>query len=329
MADEGTTPAVGAGRQPERILLVDDNPTNLQVLFKMLDGRGYELRIAKTGEDALAIACDARPALILLDIMMPGIDGYEVCRRLKEDPTTRDATVIFLSALDETKDKVRGLELGAVDYVAKPFDVEEVIARVETHMALYRERMSLSQENRDLQDKIAAIGRPGGRLEGLDDEGIEALIRSGEGEGLEFKSTLRWNLKADKAGKEIELAWLKTVVAFLNTDGGMLLIGVEDDGHVLGLERDRFPSEDRFLLHVNNLLREHIGLEFSRFIHFGLKSVAGCRVLVVACDRCPDPAFLKKGDDEEFYIRVGPGSRKLSTSEVLSYLKTRSQGGIR
>ena len=92
--------------QPERILLVDDNPANLQVLFQTLEGRGYNLLVAKDGEAALAIAKKALPELILLDIMMPGIDGYEVCRQLKEEPATSEIPVIFLSALDATRDKM-------------------------------------------------------------------------------------------------------------------------------------------------------------------------------------------------------------------------------
>jgi sigma-B regulation protein RsbU (phosphoserine phosphatase) len=137
--------------QPDRILLVDDNPTNLQVLYQTLDGRGYRLLIAKSGEQALSVCAKAKPAMILLDIMMPGIDGFETCARLKADPATADSAVIFLSALNEASDKVRGLELGAVDYIAKPFDAEEVIARVETHLKIRRLEHSLSRKNRELE----------------------------------------------------------------------------------------------------------------------------------------------------------------------------------
>jgi sigma-B regulation protein RsbU (phosphoserine phosphatase) len=137
---------------PDKLLLVDDNPTNLQVLTQTLNGQGYELLIAMNGEMALSIARKAQPALILLDIMMPpGIDGYEVCRQLKEDPVTRETDVIFLSALDDTKDKVRGLDLGAVDYVSKPFKADEVTARVNTHMTNYRLRRNLAQANAELE----------------------------------------------------------------------------------------------------------------------------------------------------------------------------------
>jgi len=136
----------------EAILLVDDNPTNLQLLFETLDGRGYKLLIAKDGKTALSIARKACPNLILLDIMMPEIDGYEVCRQLKTDPATEEIPVIFLSALTDTKDKVQGLDLGAVDYVTKPFQPDEVIARVNTHLTVYRLKKALDGKNIELQE---------------------------------------------------------------------------------------------------------------------------------------------------------------------------------
>jgi two-component system sensor histidine kinase ChiS len=136
----------------EAILLVDDNPTNLQLLFETLDGRGFKLLVAKDGNTALTIARRAFPNLILLDIMMPEIDGYEVCRQLKADPATAEIPIIFLSALTDTKDKVQGLDMGAVDYVTKPFQPDEVIARVNTHLTVYRLKKALDEKNRELQD---------------------------------------------------------------------------------------------------------------------------------------------------------------------------------
>jgi two-component system sensor histidine kinase ChiS len=141
-----------SNNEAEAILLVDDNPTNLQLLFETLDGRGYKLLIAKDGKTALSIARKAGPNLILLDIMMPEIDGYEVCRQLKADPVTAEIPVIFLSALTDTKDKVQGLDLGAVDYVTKPFQPDEVIARVNTHLTVYRLKKALDQKNKELQE---------------------------------------------------------------------------------------------------------------------------------------------------------------------------------
>ena len=150
MTDNLTAPG-GPPPQPEQILLVDDNVTNLQVLHQTLDGRGYKLLVAKNGAGALAIAEKARPSLILLDIMMPEMDGFEVCRRLKANPALSDIPVIYLSALTDTEDKVKGLELGAVDYIAKPFQPEEVIARVNTHLTVSSLKKMLAEKNQELQ----------------------------------------------------------------------------------------------------------------------------------------------------------------------------------
>ncbi len=143
----------------ESILLVDDQPANLQVLSQTLEKLGAKLLFAKNGETALAIAQKARPNLILLDIMMPGIDGFEVCRRLKANPETRKVPVIFLSALDETGDKVRGLQLGAVDYVAKPFQPEEVIARVNTHLTIHRLSCEVQQQRDELEHELLVVSQ--------------------------------------------------------------------------------------------------------------------------------------------------------------------------
>ncbi len=129
----------------ETILLVDDNPINLQVLFETFKESGYKLIAAKDGEKALAMAQSAHPDLILLDIMMPGMDGYEVCRRLKADEGTADIPIIFVTAMGETSDETKGLELGAVDYITKPFSPPIVQARVRTHLALKRNMAELQE----------------------------------------------------------------------------------------------------------------------------------------------------------------------------------------
>jgi PAS domain S-box-containing protein len=154
------------------ILLVDDNPTNLQLLFGTLKGLGHKLLVAKSGEDALKVAQWAHPDLILLDILMAGIDGFETCARLKDDPQTKDIAVIFLSALDDTDDKIKGLSMGAVDYIAKPFQAEEVIARVETHLTIARLRSELAERNRQLEAANQPIlDSVGDGIYGLDLEG--------------------------------------------------------------------------------------------------------------------------------------------------------------
>ncbi len=152
---------------------------------------------------------------------------------------------------------------------------------------------------------------------------IQSLIRTGEGANLEFKSTMRMNLRSGKPGKEIELAWLKSLVAFLNSDGGILLLGVSDQGEVLGLEADGFENEDKCRLHFKNLINQHIGLEHSRYIQFILQAVQDKLVAAVECERSPKPVFLTTGKEEDFYIRCGPASVKLSVSKVLQYLSKR------
>ena len=130
--------------------MVDDSPVNLRLVVRTLEGRGYRLLAAKNGRAALDIARRVHPDLILLDVMMPELDGFEVCRALKSDPATRDAIVVFLSALGEVTDKVTGLELGASDYITKPIQPEEVIARVANHVA----RQQLEREVRRSRDRL-------------------------------------------------------------------------------------------------------------------------------------------------------------------------------
>lgn len=144
---------------------------------------------------------------------------------------------------------------------------------------------------------------------------ILALIAQGESERLEFKSTLRQNLAVGKAGKEIELATLKTLAAFMNTDGGVLLIGVNDAGKVTGLGPDGFENDDHALLHFTALMQQHLGIECAAYLEFSIRQVSDRKLLLVRCAPSPEPVFLRNGKDENFYVRVGPSSRKLSLSQ--------------
>ena len=152
---------------------------------------------------------------------------------------------------------------------------------------------------------------------------LKALVEKGEGPEVEFKSTMRMNLVTGKPGKEIELAWLKAIVAFLNSQGGVLLIGVNDRGEFLGLTADAFQNDDKCLLHCKNLIHQHIGPEYSKYIQFGMYQVDGQDLVVVHCSKTLDPAFLKVNKDEEFYIRSGPSNIRLTTGQVLRHLKSR------
>lgn len=135
------------------ILVVDDAEINLSILTEAL-GDDYEVAVATDGRTALQAVAEAPPDLILLDVMMPDMDGYEVLRRLKESPATADVPVIFLTALADVESKARGFRLGAVDYVSKPFELEEVRARVATHLSLLLARRELARQNELLEEKV-------------------------------------------------------------------------------------------------------------------------------------------------------------------------------
>jgi CheY-like chemotaxis protein/DNA-binding CsgD family transcriptional regulator len=133
------------------ILIVDDIPANLQVLAQLLIDNGYRVRPAPNGLHALISIRSTLPDLILLDIVMPDMDGYEVCAQLKADDRTRAIPIIFISALEEPFDKVRAFSVGGVDYITKPFEEEEILARIETHLTILRLQQELQLKNRALQ----------------------------------------------------------------------------------------------------------------------------------------------------------------------------------
>ena len=138
-------------QQQNIISIVDDNPTNIKVLFDYLKASGFKVLIAKDGESAIEKIQEILPDLILLDVMMPGIDGFETCRRLKGLQKTKNIPIIFMTALSEPVDKVKGLSLGAVDYITKPFQQEEVLARVKIHLRLQEEIEQRTSAELELQ----------------------------------------------------------------------------------------------------------------------------------------------------------------------------------
>jgi diguanylate cyclase (GGDEF)-like protein len=136
-------------------MIVDDNPNNLKVLGSMLQQAGYKVRPALSGDMALRSLQTGLPDVVLLDIRMPLMDGYEVCRRMKDDPTLRDVPVIFISALQDMEDKVHAFQAGGVDYIVKPFQLEEVLVRVRTHLDLAQARRQLRLVNADLEQRVS------------------------------------------------------------------------------------------------------------------------------------------------------------------------------
>lgn len=140
--------------QPETLLVVDDNTVNLEMLFGRLRHAGFKVLVAEDGQTAIQQARQAVPDLILLDVMMPGIDGFETCQQLKTIAETADIPVIFMTALSETVDKVKGFEAGGVDYITKPFQIEEVLARVRTHLTIRRLQRNLQMQNDLLEQRV-------------------------------------------------------------------------------------------------------------------------------------------------------------------------------
>jgi PleD family two-component response regulator len=139
------------------ILIVDDTLPNLRLLSTMLMEHGYEVRGVPNGAMALTVIRSSPPDLILLDITMPGLDGYEVCQQLKADSETQDIPVIFISALGEILDKVRAFSVGGVDYVTKPFQIEEILVRIKTHLTIRNLQRELQQANEELARVNAAL----------------------------------------------------------------------------------------------------------------------------------------------------------------------------
>lgn len=147
------------------ILAVDDNPEHLDVLFEYLAQAGVTVLLAQNGESALKTAEDSVPDLILLDVMMPGCSGFEVCRRLKTNETTKDIPVIFMTVLSDTRDKLKGFEVGGVDYITKPFEHKEVLARVKAHLTIRNLQQELREKNVALEQYVTLLAERNEQLE--------------------------------------------------------------------------------------------------------------------------------------------------------------------
>jgi hypothetical protein len=153
---------------------------------------------------------------------------------------------------------------------------------------------------------------------------IKEIIKKGENENIEFKSTLRVNLHTGDIDKKVEYASLKTIDAFLNSEGGILLIGISNNKEIIGIEKDRFENNDRLNLHFINIIKEKIGKKYLNLIDFELIEIEGKTILRVECKKSEEPVFLKpKKDEEEFYIRAGPSSVQIKGSELVNYIKNR------
>ncbi len=149
------------------------------------------------------------------------------------------------------------------------------------------------------------------------------IIELGENDHVEFKSTLRWNLRAEKKDKAIENAALKTMIAFMNSKGGTLIVGCADDGTILGLENDKFQNHDKMLLHLTSLIKKRIGSLYIPFLEYSIEKIGDKFVLRIDCLPASMPAYLIDDNQDHFYIRTGPSSTSLRLSKVYAYIKER------
>ncbi len=154
-----TDTTAGFDKHNSMILIVDDTQQNIQVLGSILMKENYQISVARNGLEALSAVEEVKPDILLLDIMMPELDGFETCKRLKESPDTKDIPIIFLTAKIETDDIIKGFELGAVDYITKPFNAKELLVRVNTHLDLKHSHESLRLKEQQLREAIAAKDR--------------------------------------------------------------------------------------------------------------------------------------------------------------------------
>jgi hypothetical protein len=152
---------------------------------------------------------------------------------------------------------------------------------------------------------------------------VAELIAGGEGDAVEFKSTLRTNLHTGQPDEKMHLAVLRTIAGFLNAKGGTLLVGVADDGEVLGLDADGFPNEDKMGLHLVNLIKDRIGDVFLPYVHQHFEEQDGQRVLMIRCESGPKAAFVKDGAAQRFYVRGGNSTAELVGASVTDYVKQR------
>ena len=199
-----------------RILVVDDTPANIQVLSSTLKEKGYQISVATNGKQAFDVLTRVRPDLILLDVMMPELDGWETCRRLKASNDWRDIPIIFLTAKNEVADIVKGFEAGAVDYVAKPFNVHELLARVNTHLTMDQLRRTLSEKNAELARAHELVRRAFGRY--VSEEVATIILQSPEGLELGGEEREITILMSDLRGFTALAARLppQQVIEFLN-----------------------------------------------------------------------------------------------------------------
>lgn len=286
-----------------KILWADDQVDVAKSFSTALDQLGAEIEYVHDGNGAIERLTAEAYDLLLLDLAMPPgrWGGLWVLEKMKQ--LAINTSVIVVSGEGGQTETIQALRLGAVDYVTK------------------------EQLSGELPQQIMNV--LANKSGGID---LRQLISIGESDTLEFKSTLRLNLHTAKSDSAMELAVIKSIAAFMNTNGGRVLVGISDDGNVVGIETDKFPSTDKFELHFRNLVRESIGVEFSDLITTGLHSVSGLKVFSVLCRPSLKPVYVSwknTGESQRkdlFFVRAGPQTESLGTKQAVTYITTHFKG---
>ena len=216
---------------------------------------------------------------------------------------------------------------GEISFIDNNIRTGTVIAKEETNLFIIREEDILNADKISptlalkIYRKFASMVV--GYLRSELQTTTSALMEKGESEHVEFKSTLRYNLFTEKFDKNIEHAILKSIAAFLNSEGGTLLVGVNDDGLPVGLEKDGFKNDDKTSLFVINLIREYIGVHQMLFVSIVIETINNEKLMRIDCKPCDIPSYLNHNNSEKFYVRTGASTNELPVSEIFNYIKNR------
>lgn len=281
------------------ILWADDQQDVIASMVRVLGLDDVHFEFTNDGEDALRKIKSKVYDLVLIDLAMPPgrWGGLWLLQQINELKFSLPSIVV--SGEGSQAETIKALRLGAVDYVTK----EKLITE-------------LPQQLKSALDKKAK------QLISL-----SSTIKGGETDVVEFKSTLRTNLRTGLKDREMELSVLKTITGFFNSSGGTLLVGVSDEGVLLGIDKDLFPNADKFQLHFWNIFREAIGTEYSEFIKSDMIESEGKFIFSVSCLPSNRPVFLKwkaagqSKADELFYVRVGPQTDLLGIRQAITYIE--------
>ena len=277
-----------------KILWADDQVDVVKSFSRLLDPLNPFLEFCSSGEETLDAINRVHFDLLILDLKMPPGEWGGLWLLEQFNRKEIHLPVIIMSGEGSQAETIKALRLGADDYITKENVEDELLERV----------------SQLIKKSIA-------------DNPSYQMIKDGESQNVEFKSTLRINLFTNRKDKKIEHSVLKTIAAFLNSEGGVLFIGVNDERELLGLGNDSFQSDDKMLLHLIHLMRDHIGVQFLDYVKLRIEKITNIKILKVTCRASQEPAYLNFDNKEEFYIRTGPATNSLQISEITAYNKKR------